>query len=84
MVYHPAPNLRINKMTWGVKHSEITRWSSESLYKSHCPVEGCEGILLVNRDIHTGQLQAKDHCLLCGQQVIYIDIGIMQRREREE
>jgi len=55
-----------------VKHSDLTRMDN-SQFRSICPF--CrEGILLVQRDPNTLQLVKEDHCLLCGQRVIYSDI----------
>lgn len=53
-----------------VFHSSLVRFDHESAYKSLCPT--CkDGILLVRRD--NGVLQRNDICVLCGQQVYYLD-----------
>lgn len=65
--------VNIHKPTMEVWHSELTR-SDASDYRSVCPV--CEhGALLVQRDINTMQLMARDMCILCGQRFTYLDIG---------
>ena len=63
-----------------VKHSDLTRFNHDSMYKSECPV--CEnGILLFYRDQETLELLPEDRCVSCGQRVIYDDIEELRRRE---
>lgn len=55
-----------------VRHSELER-SNHSMYRSNCTK--CEsGILLVHRDLETGELSELDNCLFCGQKYQYEDI----------
>jgi len=64
-----------------VKHSALERASTESLYRSHCPV--CEeGVLLVRRDSKTAKLLAEDNCIRCGQRYKYLDIETLRQGER--
>ena len=57
-----------------VRHAELRRWSDESPYKSKCPV--CpDGILLIRRNQETFVLEELDFCVVCGQEVVYEDIG---------
>ena len=58
-----------------VRHSELTRSSDESPYRSVCP-KCNEGTLLVNRNQTTFQLMRIDCCTLCGQTVCYQDVTI--------
>lgn len=63
-----------------VKHSDLPRFTHDSMYKSECPV--CEtGILLFYRDRETFELLPEDRCVSCGQRVIYDDIAELRRRE---
>lgn len=56
-----------------VFHSELQRYSDDSVYKSTCPF--CkDGLLLVGRDQATFQLSEYDHCVVCAQTVRYMDI----------
>ena len=64
-----------------VKHAELKRVSSYSMYRSYCP-KCKDGMLLVNRDQDTFELAAEDRCVSCGQPVIYDDIEEMRGRER--
>lgn len=66
----------------GVKHADLKRYSGESVYKSLCPVEGCDGLLLVTRHWASGRLLPRDYCTYCGQQVIYLDIDQMRKELR--
>ena len=69
-----------NKPPIKVKHGDLKR-VGDSRYKSECPK--CEdGILLVARNPKTLQLEAGDHCMLCGQAFIYTDITKMRRGEK--
>ena len=65
--------VNINKEPMIVKHSELYR-EGDSMFRSACPVCN-EGFLLVRRDQDTFELLAEDNCILCGQRVIYSDIG---------
>ena len=63
-----------------VKHSELDRDSSNSIYRSECPV--CKiGILLVRRDDDSFVLKAEDRCILCGQKFVYDDIDEMRKKD---
>jgi hypothetical protein len=55
-----------------VSHEKLKRYG-EGPYKSACPV--CrEGILAVHRSqVAPFQLLNRDHCCLCGQQIVYTD-----------
>ena len=64
-----------------VKHADLTR-VGDSEYKSDCPECGY-GVLLVNRDPQNFRLQEQDRCVLCGQPVIYDDIGNLRWVEGE-
>lgn len=62
-----------------VRHQDLER-SGESPYRSKCPV--CpKGILLVQRDQETFRLEKGDHCILCGQAIIYTDIQSLRRMD---
>lgn len=66
----------LNKEPIFVRHADLERTSTsdDSEYKSNCPV--CKvGVLLVMRDQSTLEIIQKDYCVLCGQHVIYTDIG---------
>jgi len=67
---------------WAVRHSDLERYSDESVYRSVCPRDDCEGLLLVARNSITGELVADDHCTLCAQRVKYLDIARMRRELR--
>lgn len=57
-----------------LKHSDLERASDNSIYRSNCPV--CKvGVLLVMRDQSTLEISQIDRCVLCGQMIIYTDIG---------
>jgi hypothetical protein len=57
-----------------LKHADLERASDNSEYRSNCPV--CKiGMLLVMRDQSTLEIIQKDYCVLCGQHVIYTDLG---------
>jgi hypothetical protein len=63
----------LNKPLLRVRHSELARATSESLFRSECPA--CEGgLLLVHRD--QGKLVRFDHCISCAQRVEYLDRDI--------
>lgn len=50
----------------------------EGSLKRQCPF--CdEGVLVLRRGIETGELVDNDTCLLCGQQVQYVDIEDLRR-----
>lgn len=56
-----------------VKHAELKRVSSESDFKSVCPV--CdEGMLLMRRDPSSLHLCKDDNCVLCGTRFEYTDL----------
>jgi hypothetical protein len=62
------PIIRLN-------HADLTLYDPEnSRFKALCPRPGCDGLLLGGRSA-TGVLQEFDRCVLCGQQVQYLDIG---------
>lgn len=53
-------------------HAALKRIDQETRFKNHCPF--CpDGVLAMKRD-KKGELMPQDHCLLCGQQVYYVDI----------
>jgi len=63
-----------------VKHSELERWSKDSIYKSKCPV--CkDGVLLILRNKQL-ELEQFDVCIACGQGVYYEDIEDLRSREK--
>ena len=63
-----------------VKHSELTRVSDHSFYRSACP-ECEEGVLLVKRNPPPSlELQEDDHCIRCGRRFIYEDIKEMREK----
>jgi hypothetical protein len=62
----------------GVRHADLERYG-ESEYRSVCPRDDCEGVLLVARDQETFDLLADDRCTRCGQPVKYLDIARMRR-----
>lgn len=64
-----------------VQHADLPRWSEESVYRTICPVCN-EGLLLVSREDKTFVLSEFDRCILCGQQVRYLDIEALRQRER--
>jgi hypothetical protein len=56
-----------------VLHSELKR-SGTSIFRSYCPT--CkEGLLLVRRNADM-KLSRYDHCVFCGQKVVYMDRDI--------
>lgn len=70
----------IGKAPIKVYHSDLKR-DSDSLYRSKCP--SCpKGILLVQRNQKTLDLEATDCCIACGQIFIYQDIRTLRRRDR--
>lgn len=73
--------VNLNKDTIETKHSELKRWTDDSVYKSECPV--CDdGVLLIMRD-KNGILEKHDRCINCGQAVIYTDIEELRKLERK-
>lgn len=56
-----------------IRHDQLERWSDHSVYKSDCPACS-EGILLVRRHEKTFDLLENDCCIVCAQQVRYLDI----------
>lgn len=63
-------------------HSRLFRTIS-SRYKRECPF--CYGgLFLVGRDRETFDLQEYDNCILCGQQVRYLDIDKMREKEKRK
>lgn len=51
----------------------LQRFSKDHNFKNVCPC--CEdGVLLMGRDLTTGELLPTDCCIGCGQSVIYDDI----------
>lgn len=66
----------INAPVKELRHADLRR-SDESRYRSVCPA--CqEGFLLVGRDPKTLELLEFDLCVLCGQQVRYLDIETLR------
>ena len=62
-----------------VNHSDLKRYSSESGYKSDCPI--CmTGILLVGRN-DDFSLSENDICVACGQRFVYKDIEKLREGE---
>lgn len=71
--------INIDKAVVKIAHSELTRSSDRSIYRSECPV--CkEGVLLVKRAAD-GSLMAEDMCIYCGQRFEYLDIAEMRKKE---
>lgn len=67
------PGGNIDKEPIKVRHSELTRFSETSVYKSKCLV--CKGgLLLVYRNPKTMKLMERDRCVYCAQEFIYEDI----------
>lgn len=63
-------NLRAEPLI--VAHAKLVRLNDESAYKSRCPA--CpKGMLLVARHPESFELLNLDHCVLCGQRVVYTD-----------
>jgi hypothetical protein len=62
----------VKKPILEVRHADLTRYSSESDFKSDCPACG-EGILLVSRLIGKFLLSRYERCTLCGQAFWYTD-----------
>ncbi len=66
--------INANKEPIEVKHADLER-SGESAYRSVCP--SCKaGYLLVKRDQTTFEILSEDNCILCGQQFVYMDLGV--------
>lgn len=64
-----------------VRHSDLKRSSEMSEYRSKCPA--CDdGVLLLRRHSRTGKLEKTDRCVGCGQEFIYLDIDILNKREK--
>lgn len=61
-----------------VKHSELSRISENSAYKSECPK--CETGMLVTLRDKAFQIKKFDHCLLCGQRFEYLDIDDLRKK----
>ncbi len=59
-------------------HSSLVR-TDESRYRSKCPTCN-KGILLVQRNMETGEIVPLDICTLCGQRYIYTDIDELIKR----
>ena len=65
-----------------VEHADLERATDESIFRSICPV--CkEGLLMVSRSQRTLELRATDHCILCGQRVVYSDIKELIKKAGE-
>ena len=63
-----------------VYHSRLQSADSHSHYRKECPF--CDrGIFLVGRNRETHILEEYDCCISCGQQVLYLDIEQMRKRE---
>jgi hypothetical protein len=60
-----------------VLHSKLSRLDPESEYRSRC-LRCDEGMLLVHRDSITLEIQAEDHCILCGQRYRYLDMDVLR------
>ncbi len=70
----------IGKPAVSVRHADLKRAFSESLYKSICPI--CpDGVLLVRRNQGTLLPEEVDFCVACGQSVKYEDIEILRDLE---
>ena len=66
-----------------VRHDQLERCSGESAYKSKCP--SCsDGILLVARNQEDFSLHEYDRCIVCAQQVRYLDIDRLRMRDGGE
>jgi len=70
----------LHNETEKVKHSELTRASEESIYRSICP-KCDDGYLLVSRDQKTFKLLSMDFCISCGQGFEYLDINELRKME---
>ncbi len=58
--------------TFFVHHQELERTSTDSKFKSVCPV--CKVGILTMRRSEDDTLLNKDNCYNCGQPFIYIDV----------
>lgn len=66
------PGENAGKDALRVRHSEMERYDSESIFKTSCPV--CkEGVLLVRRRKGYVGVLSEDNCVLCGQKFVYLD-----------
>lgn len=65
--------INLHKPPIEVNHKDLQRSSCDTLYRSICP-ECKEGFLMVHRDLDTHLLRSLDHCILCGQRYVYMDI----------
>ena len=71
----------IDKDVIDVEWIKLKQTSTDTTYKSECPV--CySGMLLVYRNQETMQLEALDRCILCGQAFRYTDIEDMRAMDR--
>jgi len=75
----PGVLRRLNEDPLAIKHADIERYTDQSDYKGVCVHDDCTGLLLVRRDMKSGQLQADDRCTLCSQRYIYTDIKQMRK-----
>ena len=76
----PSVLRNLHKPKLGVRHSDLERYDlPTSVYKSVCPNDDCNGLLLVQRDSKTFKIRAQDHCTLCAQQVVYLDVKRMRK-----
>jgi hypothetical protein len=65
-----------------VSHTSLRRFSTESPYRSYCPV--CNtGVLLVNRDQKSYRLINADRCTYCAQLIIYSDETIAGEKVKD-
>ena len=68
----PSPN-NIGRPVEFVYHALLDRDPDGNRLASTCPV--ChQGMLLLRRDPETFELLDHDHCILCGQQFVYLDL----------
>lgn len=70
----------LNNPVKTVKHSDLKRFSDDSLYRSKCPVCN-EGVLMVGRSQQTFELLEVDHCTSCGQPFRYEDINELRAND---
>ena len=68
-----------------VRHQNLERADEESIHRSKCP--SCKnGVLLMRRNLQTGNLLVTDLCIGCGQAVEYTDMvpGLTYLKYKEE
>lgn len=69
----------VGKAVIKVNHQDLQRADSESLYRSFCP-KCRKGLLMVRRDLKSGELLEDDYCLLCGQHFFYKDFAKLKKK----